>query len=147
MIHIYIRRLQSRVQVFSMLKKLWKSNRSIRLFKILFKCTNLLIEKKNPGNKATFLRYLIQRNLKAMAYIRNLSIFQNGFNDEILQVVFYQKFNILFYNFVKSKNFLQVISFLQFHNLKKKSFLSPNTFTQKTELFLKEKYCGKFIII
>lgn len=41
-----------------------------------------------------------------MAYIRNLSIFQNGFNDEILQVVFYQKFNILFYNFVKSKNFL-----------------------------------------
>lgn len=54
MIHIYIRRLQSRVQVFSMLKKLWKSNRSIRLFKILFRCTNLLIEKKNPGNKATF---------------------------------------------------------------------------------------------
>lgn len=135
MIHIYIRRLQSRVQVFSMLKKLWKSNRSIRLFKILFRCTNLLIEKKNPGNKATFLRYLIQRNLKAMAYIRNLSIFQNGFNDEILQVVFYQKFNILFYNFVKSKKFLQVISFLQFHNLKKNHFYHLTHLRRKQNCF------------
>lgn len=62
MIRINIRWLQSRVQVSSMLRKLWKSNRSIS--KILFRYTNLLIEKKDPGNKATLCVVCIRGTLR-----------------------------------------------------------------------------------
>lgn len=72
MIRINIRWLQSRVQVSSMLRTLWKSNRSIS--KILFRYTNLLIEKKDPGNKATFCAVCIRGTLR-QCHIYGISLY------------------------------------------------------------------------